>query len=466
MDNSEYINDEISLFEILIILKKHLKFIAIFVIIIMTFALSYVLLLQNPLYEADALLIASTDANDFQPIGTNEVSAVLAAQQFAAQYKIDSIIQQIKLQPVMTEVIEHLDLFNRYGITSDILKSMLNITTTDKLSLIKISVKHKDPVLAKEIVNTTIDCFIHYFRNLSNSKLDTRINFLTQETIKAKKVYEQNLIEFQNFQLQEYPIEEIRSDYNQAKNAVAYYKENLEQINYSYETKIDKSKTINNLLKNTSPLIVLKKSVKQDPIIFNQLTNSRLTQAEIQQLTSQEEIPNPVYEKLLNNSYELTIELSDLEKQIDVTKSRITTFEEESRQLLTMLHIKEKIFTDYQNKLEASKMNLLAFQETLNTATIQRGSDTAEQRLTIASYAVIPQKDISNGKMILAIALLLALFLSILFVFLFEAYENFKIKEKVYLQNQNIGVFNSLSAKKDLEERILKKLSIVPNDEE
>lgn len=433
MEDQKYMqmDDEISLFEILLILKKHIKFIVGCVVSIMVLSVLYILFLQAPSYEAQATIIASTQVKSYQPNSENEIASLVASQEFEAQYKIDSIMEQITLEPVLADVLNRLELDSKYGMTTDTLRKLISVRTKDNMSLINISVKYEDPVLARDLVNTTIDSFIAYYRDLNTKKIDTRIAFLSKEYENAKLVYSENLAKAQQLQLQEYPLEAIRADYERTKALIETYKSKLDTLTYDYQTAASNYDTVHGLFIETSPTLKLVKGgIYQDPVLHAKLVETyHIDESDLQDLAVEEEILNPLYEDLQLRHNSLLIDMKDLSAQMALTKETIARMEAENKELLEKLLVREKEFSEVQAAVESSLLNKLAYQENLNNAMIQRGADAAEQIITVASYAVLPTRDISNKPMILAVLLLLALLLSVVCVFVYESYQSFAAEQ-------------------------------------
>ena len=419
-------DQEISLYDIARILYKHRKFILIFITSFMIICGIYLFFLP-PSYEAQGNMLFSMKDNNYQTLSDNTIKNLVDSYDTAPIYTIDSVIEQIQLRPVLETVIETLGSDSAGTITYGKLAGNLSVTSKDKMSLIAISIKDENPLFAQKIVNTMIDTSIAFYNNLQQQKIDSQIKLLTEAVEQEQIIYESVLTALNTFSLTDYSLEQMKSDYSQLTALQRSYKSSIEQerLNETYTQILIETAT--ELLSQTPSTTLILQRFDESMAGYAILKNSYDVPDEVLiNMQYENFIPNQVYEDLQkrNNSYLLS--MAGTIKKRDYYTAKLTELQDEISQLLSMIQVAEQAFEKLSNQVATSKQIISAYEETLIEASVVKIAIKTDNLLSIAHYAVLPDINVSNWKMLLAISLLLSLFLCVLIVFILESYQNMK----------------------------------------
>lgn len=150
MEKEHYIDEmEIDLYELLEIIKKNILLLIVIPIIAMLISGVVSFFILTPIYEASTTLIVGREFN--QNIESEiEYSNLLAYQKLVKTY--GEIAQS---RTVSQEVIKRLDL----DMSPEKLQSISSVTTVKDTELMKVSIRHPSPELAKDVANTLASVF-------------------------------------------------------------------------------------------------------------------------------------------------------------------------------------------------------------------------------------------------------------------------------------------------------------------
>lgn len=145
MDNQQLDQtNEISLVDLIKILKSHLVMIILFTVIVGLIAGLYAFLIATPKYKSNAHVMVAVQVSS----GTSDSFDLVNAQRL-----LTTAGELISMPVVLERVIEKLDL----NVTPGQLKSQLTVTSSTTSFFITINYLSEDPALAKDVVNTVID---------------------------------------------------------------------------------------------------------------------------------------------------------------------------------------------------------------------------------------------------------------------------------------------------------------------
>ncbi|MGL4606404.1 MAG: YveK family protein [Eubacteriaceae bacterium] len=142
--------EEISLQEIIELLKENWKFILILTSFLVVFVLLFTMLFIDKEYSSSTTLIVG------RPEGYTSSVSDTANELRINQQLVGTYSEIAKSKSVLTEVNSGLNL----NITNAVLAGMISVSTVNDTELIKITVTSKDPVLAATIANKTAEIFM------------------------------------------------------------------------------------------------------------------------------------------------------------------------------------------------------------------------------------------------------------------------------------------------------------------
>ncbi|WP_026486521.1 YveK family protein [Caldanaerobius polysaccharolyticus] len=240
--------EEISLREIIEVVWRGRKIIALITIISTLFSAFLSFFVIKPTYEASTKIVVtdvtpstgffgsdttviipgnnSSGDNIYSDVTDKDISSLLSSLLKYPDMTVDTFKEEVTNPVVLQDAISQLKLNDRY--TIDDLKSRVNVTVIDKTNLIDITVKDNNPRLAMEIADTIAEKFRDYIINRNNKQTDKLMVTLGQ------------LIKLQNEK-----IDKATQDLNEA-------------LNTNDKTLISEKQTKLNLLKKSRDIMMEK----------------------------------------------------------------------------------------------------------------------------------------------------------------------------------------------------------------
>lgn len=440
---------EIDLEEYLAILYKR-KWVIIIIVLIAA-VLSYIYSLYIPLvYQVESLLMVDNynqgfvDMTDFPFNQTDK--------------ELETYSRLLKTNKLLGKVVE--DIGDDSLAVKD-LHDNLMIAILPGTNLIKITLKHTEPELAKTIVDSLINKFIINNRKLKISATSNTRSYVSEQLDKVSRELRELELELKEFKeekgivilaevgrkLQDRLIElekdlaSMEVEINSNKVGIKYLKEQLPE----HEDRVLASQTV-----ARNPLVAELKSqlfeqeiklttlssiyTEQHPEIIKLKLEKKAIEDRLVKLignivTSSVYSDNPIHKELTKDLINLESELLALEARRDAVQSEA----DKLRQKMKKLPEQELKYSRLERRLQVTEklytMLLTRYQE-LNISEAMEVSD-----IKIVDPAVIPTNHVSpNKKLNVAIAVVLGLFLSIFVIFLLE-FLDFTIRDPDELED-------------------------------
>ncbi|MFO7881828.1 MAG: polysaccharide biosynthesis tyrosine autokinase [Kosmotogaceae bacterium] len=462
---------ELTLEDILRMFRKRWKIFLAVVIVVVVITGIY-LLVTTPIYEASVTVkVESSSKSSLNTIFMDSVSGGYSSQNISTE------IELIKSRSNLEKVVEELNLVDRMieqqrinemlqqgssmeDIRSSLVKSLSNIITVSPVkdtTIVRISVQHKNPPLAKDIANTLAVVYNEKLAELAKRDVSMRKGFIESQIPNLEEDLKEATNELRAYKeetgiyvLQEQArwILEMLSQYDGQYNSLQVQLEETLAEKESYEKLLDEFdspeaerlkqkwvKTSETLSRNPilsqlkSKLVDLKielASLRQqysesDPKVIAKKTEIAETENLIKEqteefiLTGESQTLNPVYQEILTgiisseskvHVFEARIAaVNELRKEYEGQLSKLPKIEQRLLELERKITVKENLYTLLLEKLEEAKIEEAA----------------VVGNAAVVDSAIIPQSPVKpNKKLSLAIGGVLGIFLGMLAVFLME----------------------------------------------
>lgn len=414
--------EEISLRELIEILLKGKKLVAIVtaVAIIASGIISFLVL--DPVYEAKTILMASgINSKTQSQNGGQNIEELLDNMSQYPQMSLEAYKEQIKNPQILDQVIEELNLGEK-AITRISLRNMITLNTIQNTNLITISVKNNDPALAADIANTVAKKFTAHITEIAKSQADKSSNYIKTQMEIEKENLDAALLEYKNYLSQPKGLLELQKEVNSKTDLITQYKNDL------LNTEIEERRVIASLtaakekLANTSEKIILRKTIADDPLL-SQYAESKVgnTADGVLNIELESEELNSIYINLKNEVNNYEIKLSDIKAQKQALVQAIETTGSELESLQAELADKQHQDNIMKQKVEFAQSTYEAFLNKYEETRILKSSDIGEASIIITSPAVEPLSPIGPRKMLnMAIAAVLGVMIGVFAAFFRE----------------------------------------------
>ena len=415
--------DEISLREIIEVLLKGWRLIAIITAICVLFSSVFSFFIQEPVYEAKTILMASF-AKATTPKGntilmksidsdkltnwqdnSEEIAGILDSISANLTMNVQTYKEQIESSKILQQVIDEMDL-GKIGINRSVLRGLVELETIKDTNLINIKVTHKDPMLAAEIANTLTKVFAASITDMTRQQTSKSAQFLKEQMEIEKRNLDEATLEQKEFLSQPRGVDELRQEFDSKLLMLTTFKTQL------VEKEVELNKIIAGLtasekeLKNTPQVIVTKKSVGKDPLLNQIIAEANGTSIkDAAQITMESEEINEEYISLSTKTSEYKIAVSELSREIDMIITKIDTTQKELEVIQPDLADKEHNQALIQRKVELSQGIYGTFLNKYEEIRIAESIEIGDSTINIISQAAVPEGPTRPNKMLnLAIA--------------------------------------------------------------
>lgn len=414
MEQNNYTDytDEISLRELIEIILKGKRIIAMITIIAMVISLLVSFLVLSPQYEASTTLITS-------PITSKEVevSSLKNVADIINQYPsmtIETYKEQVKTPQLLEKVIKELELKNEEGkyISISSLSKKISVSNIKDTNLITIKVNDTDPEKATLIANTISDNFIDLI-----SENNRRISEQAAKTIEDQiKIEEENLNEksqkLAKYISQNKSVTELKNEVNSIISQLTDYKSKLNDIEKSIQT-------------NKAALVVLLganegvSSINLNDISINITNNGSITEEIKTDISKPDELQAALL-RIKTTELETGLVKNVAEKEaLDIKIQELQTKLKETQ---TTLAEEEYKYNSVNREYQLANQAYNAYQQRHKEAIAAAAAEIGKSSIIVSSYAITPEIPVGpNKKLNLAISIVLGLMVGIFVVF-FKAY--------------------------------------------
>ena len=415
--------NEISLREIIEVLFKGWRLIAIITAISLVFSGIFSFFIIDPTYEAKTILMASDTTAMLTNLQSKkeDIAGVLDLLATYPIMTLQTYKEQIKNPQLLQQVIDELEL-GKYQIDSSKLVEMIDLKTIPDTNLISVSVIHKDPKLAAEVANTLTNKFSAFITDMSRQQASKTSQFLTGQLEVEKKKLNEATLKQKEFLSQPRGVEELRQEFESKLKMLTTFKTGLVE-NEVELNKVKAGLTMSEReLKNTPLLIVTKKSVGQDPLLNQILAETDgASIKDTAQITMKSEEVNEGYIELRTKVSQYKIDVAELSGEMSMIRTKIDTTQKELENIQSDLADKEHNEESIQRNVDLSQGTYDAFLNKYEATRITESTEVGDSTINVISQAVVPEQPIGPRKMLnLAIAGILGLMMGVFIVYFKE----------------------------------------------
>lgn len=411
---------EISLRELIEVLLKGWRLIAIITAVCFLFSGIFSFFILDPTYEAKTILMASDTAARLTNLQSNkeDIAGVLDLLATYPAMTLQTYTEQIKNPQLLQQVIDELKL-DKYAIDSGNLIEMIDLKTIPDTNLIAVGVTHKDPKLATDIANTLTNKYIAFITEISRQQASKTSQFLVGQMEIEKKKLDVATLEQKEFLSQPRGADELRQEFDSKLDMLTTFKTELVEK----EVELNKVKAgltmAEHELKSTPRVIVTKKSVGQDPLLNQIIAETNGTSIkDTAQITMESEEVNEGYIELRTKVSGYRIDVSELSAEMNMIRTKIDTTQKELEGIQSELADKEHTQESIKRNVDLSQGTYDAFLNKYEESRITESTEVGDSTINIISHAVVPDKPIGPRKMLnLAIAGVLGLMVGVFVVF-------------------------------------------------
>jgi capsular polysaccharide biosynthesis protein len=419
-----YDSDEISLRELIETLINEWKLIAVITAISLLVSGVFSFFIMDPTYEAKSILMASFATDKLTAMQQNgeSIEGMLDSISAYPIMTIQTYKEQIKNPKILQQVIDELKLGEK-GITRNGLRNMIQLETIKDTNLIEVKVTHSNPKLASDIANTVAKKFTAFITELSRQQASKSSQFLKGQLEVEKKKLDDASLELKKQLEQPRGANELREEFNSKLQLLTGYKTQL----------VEKEVELNKLkagleaaeaeLKNTPQILVTYKSVAEDPLLGQIVSEENDSSAtETAKLTMKNEEVNETYLALTSKVSEYKIDVSEASKELEMIGSKIDLTQKELETIQSDLAEKEYQLDLVQRKVDLSRDTYDAFLKKYEETTVAESTEVGDSTINLVSQAPIPEVPVGPRKMLnLAIAGVLGVMVGV-FIAFFRAY--------------------------------------------
>ena len=244
--------DEIELRELIEILIKKKKTIAVFTLGAILLAMVYSFIILKPTYESKMVLMTSAIGNtvpvqddktilmtsdavdaDLPKFNSARVDSILDEMSKNSYMDMEAYRQEIKSPSVLSKTIEDLNLEDKYNIDS--LANKINFETIKDTQLMTIKMENTDPQEAAAIVNQLGNNFIESLINKNREKTEIIFSYVETQMEIGKTKYEESLSEQKEILSKPRGAKELGLELDSSFNQITEYKARLNDLEIQRE---------------------------------------------------------------------------------------------------------------------------------------------------------------------------------------------------------------------------------------
>lgn len=483
----KYQDYEITLSDIIRILKRRKYWIFGITLLTVCVTLVYLLYFAKPVYEITAVIKLPRGASSqiaLSPqlsfLGVSQSPALTEQMEIMKSRRVlISVVNDLKLTEYFSK--KSKDEVSQESVVSALLKNVVNVSSVKDTSLIKLTVSLDDREMAYKIARSIIDNYIRVARELNKDENTYLLEFVERQLPTVERELteiENKLLNFQktksilpseelNALIRKFydldgKIVEAQLNYQNLQSQLSVLKQNISQLKGMIK--------ILEYVPDSAKLQELRKRLLDLQIRYNTLelqyteNSPEMRQIE-QQISVVQQMINEEISRILSSQFETEdpilrgyyLQLVNLQTNLEVTKSYISSLEQVKIQLEKEL----QKFPDLQREY-ATLMRDYNLKQQIYTFLKSRRE---ELRLSTAGMSFnvpivldepyLPERPAKpNRRLILAVAFVLGVFLGVLIAFLREAFDQ-KIRDEYdvlkTIGEEPILYQPSKDGKKDLE---------------
>jgi len=370
----------------------------------------------NPVYETKVTLLVANAAQNQQSIGPSGDTSVVETVSRLPIMTLNTYMNQITNPYFMKKVIDAVGLKDMQPSS---LARMVSAQILKDTNLIEVRVQNTDKALATKIANTIASEFVVFVSQANQERMAKSLAFLMEQKEALRKELESAYAELKKTQ--------TRGD-----NSVSLARDIATKTQVLTRARED---LVTAQLRRT----LLEAGLKQIE------TDLATTPSTIPGQSQTTQVPNPVYQDLLQAKSEKTIELAETDAQIDALQREVASLE-------TSLAAMEARLTVVKNEEDKQRVNVKRLEDTLSLldakmveAQMAQSINFGEATISVISPALEPDSPVKPRKTLnMAVAGVLGWFVSLLLAFILEYLDNtIKTQEDVQ-KHLNLGTLGAI----------------------
>jgi uncharacterized protein involved in exopolysaccharide biosynthesis len=246
-----------------------------------------------------------------------------------------------------------------------------------------------------------------------------------------KKNLDEALLEYKNYLSQPKGLIELQKEVDSKTDLITQYKTDLLNADIEEKKITAALDAANKELESTKEIIVLNKSIADDPLLTQYATDKNdKTTEEVLNINLQSEHINGVYISLKSQVNDYGIKLSEIKAEKQALAKAIETTGNELETLQADLAEKQHQDNIIKQKVDFTRSTYEAFLNKYEETRILKSSDIGEASIIIVSPAVEPLSPVGPRKMMnIAIAAVLGLMLSVFTAFFMEYWKTSSLQK-------------------------------------
>lgn len=416
--------DEISLREIIEVILKGWKLIAVITLIAVIISVVFSFFVIEPAYEASVSLIASAATRVEAPRTGNGISGFLDTMADLPAPTLDTYREQVKNPIVLQNVLDDLGL-GPDRLTRRILSSKISVEIVDNTNLLKIKVKDSDPKLAADLADSLAENFTGYVSDLAKEQALTSYLYLEKQMNVEKDMLDRALTSYKEFLAQPRGVRELQAEIDSRLRLVTDYTMQHMQKEVEEKAKEAALDVLQQDLSQTEKVLVTNKSLSEDAFL-NSVVSEATGQSTLQagQISMESQEINPNYLALENSISILGSELAMLSSERQNIKAQIDRNSAELERLQAELAEKQHQENILKRNVDLAQQTYDAFYSKYEEIRITQSSQVGEASIVVAAPASVPSVPVSpNKRLNVAIAGVLGLMVSVFVVFIRDYWE-------------------------------------------
>lgn len=436
---------EISLRELIEVLLKHKKLIAI--ITGVTFALSLIIsFITPPVYEARTTLLVN-------PIGSQqknkEITSSADVLDTISQYpemSVETYKEQFLNSEVLQAAIKELDLKDESGnlMKTRSLREKVTVEVIDGTNLIKVSVRDRDPQLASDIVNTLNEKFIDFITAMTKRKSLQAVEAITEQLEVEKKALDEEAKKKRDYLMSSQDIEILNQEIVTLRDQLTAYKSSLIDVDKQIEADLISLKTMEKSgIRSNIDIVEIESKIQLkgtqtggQAVLGENGENSNSNNANSYKATDSSTMEQAIEIKLTNTSNlsdaMLTAQRTQIETRLvqnvsekEVLEKKIDELQQRLSDLRATLATEEYKYNEVMRDYELAEASFEAYQVKKSEAEQNAAADIGRASIIVSSPAVVPDIPSSPNKMLnLAIGIVLGLMAGVFVSFFKEYWKN------------------------------------------
>lgn len=386
--------EEIELRELIEILIKRKKTIAIITLISVAMATIFSFVVLKPTYEARMVLMASELANENQ--NGMEVAKIDEMLNLMSQYptmNLETYRQQIKSPEVISKTIEELGLEDEYTVEG--LAQKIDLEIIKDTQLITIKKTSGDPEKAALIVNTLGKNFINFVTEQAKDRAAKTFEYVEAQMEVEKSQYEEALLEFKELLSQPRGAQELNLELESSFTQITEYKSTLNDLEVKKDGLIKAIEKGTSYSNNRGSVVARPNLGESFNISFDD--SNKVSAIDLAETEGRIESLNKQIVDLQNHIEELQVEYQDKQYKEDVVKQKVD--------------INKKTYESFVSKYEELR--------------VAETAKVGELSINVISSAFPPTRPVGPRKALnVAISLVLGLMVGVFVAFFAEYWES------------------------------------------